>query len=126
MQIVLSSDHQLRQNLLELLDHKVIIDRTDERKNKKIYIMKYEKRTLEKLIDLKIDWMISTPFTTFTTHKKLAYTSYWYYQKENLHDFWQEAIIFSLNDVIASLNLALLVLLIICNNLMQEKLPRLF
>ena len=54
-QIVLSSDHQLRQNLLELLDHKVIIDRTDERKNKKIYIMKYEKRTLEKLLDLKID-----------------------------------------------------------------------
>lgn len=28
-QIVLSSDHQLRQNLLELLDHKLIIDRTD-------------------------------------------------------------------------------------------------
>lgn len=55
IQIVLSSDHQLRQNLLELLDHKVIIDRVDERKNKKIYIMKYEKRTLEKLIDLKID-----------------------------------------------------------------------
>jgi hypothetical protein len=54
-QIVLSSDHQLRQNLLELLDHKVIIDRTDERKNKKIYIMKYEKRTLEKLLDLKVD-----------------------------------------------------------------------
>lgn len=61
MQIVLSSDHQLRQNLLELLDHKVIIDRVDERRNKKIYIMKYEKRTLEKLIDLKIDWFI-TPF----------------------------------------------------------------
>jgi hypothetical protein len=55
MQIVLSSDHQLRQNLLELLDHKVIIDRVDDRRNKKIYIMKYEKRTLEKLIDLKID-----------------------------------------------------------------------
>lgn len=39
--------------------------------------------------------------------------------------FYQKAIIFSLNDVIASLTLALLVLLIICNNLMQEKLPRL-
>lgn len=55
MQIVLSSDHQLRQNLLELLDHKLIIDRTDDKKNKKIYIMKYEKRTLEKVIDLKVD-----------------------------------------------------------------------
>lgn len=52
---MLSSDHQLRQNLLELLDHKIIIERLDERKNKRIYIMKYEKRTLEKLIDLRID-----------------------------------------------------------------------
>jgi hypothetical protein len=40
---------------LELLDHKVILDRTDDKKNKKIYIMKYEKRTLEKLLDLRID-----------------------------------------------------------------------
>lgn len=102
IQIVLSSDHQLRQNLLELLDHKVIIDRVDERKNKKIYIMKYEKRTLEKLIDLKIDWMISTPFTTFTTHKNLSWLilgivlriSSW---------FMPNVIILSLIDVIASL-----------------------
>jgi hypothetical protein len=52
---VLSSDHMLRQNLLELLDHKVILERMDDKRNKKIYLMKYEKRTLEKIMDLKID-----------------------------------------------------------------------
>lgn len=51
----MSSDNQLRQNLLELIDHKVILERTDEKRNKKIYLMKYEKRVLEKIVDLKID-----------------------------------------------------------------------
>ncbi len=51
----MSSDNQLRQNLLEWIDHKVILERTDEKRNKKIYLMKYEKRVLEKIVDLKID-----------------------------------------------------------------------
>jgi len=45
----------LRQNLLELLDHKIILERTDDKRNKKIYVMKLEKRVLEKVMDLKID-----------------------------------------------------------------------
>lgn len=53
-QIVLNSDHQLRQNLLELLDHKVIIEKYDEKKNKRMYLMKYEKRILENILDYKI------------------------------------------------------------------------
>jgi len=45
----------LRQNLLELLDHKVIIERNDDKRNKKIYMMKYEKKTLERVMELKIE-----------------------------------------------------------------------
>ena len=53
-EVVLGTDHQLRQNLLELLDHKIIMERMDDKRNKKVYIMKYEKRTLEKIMEMKI------------------------------------------------------------------------
>lgn len=35
----------------------MIIERMDEKKNKKTYLMKYDKRILEKIIDLKIEWL---------------------------------------------------------------------
>jgi hypothetical protein len=44
--MVLSTDSQLRQNLSELLDHKVILEIVDGKKNKKVYMMKYDKKLL--------------------------------------------------------------------------------
>lgn len=51
---MLNSDHQLRQNLLELLDHKVITEKYDDKRNRRMYLMKYEKRILENILDYKM------------------------------------------------------------------------
>ena len=55
-EIVLGSDHHLRQNLLELLDHKVIREKIESKGGgKKNYWMAYEKQLLEKILTLKVE-----------------------------------------------------------------------
>ena len=53
--IILSDDHQLRENLIELIDHRVIIEEIDKTKNKKVFIMKLDRRILENMIQGKYD-----------------------------------------------------------------------
>lgn len=53
-EVILSDDVQLRQNLFELIDHKVLIEKMDEVKNRKVVMIKYEKSLLEKIMALRI------------------------------------------------------------------------
>jgi len=53
--IILSDDHQLRENLIELIDHRVVIEEIDKTKNKKVFIMKLDRRILENMISGKYD-----------------------------------------------------------------------
>ena len=46
-EVILASEVQLRENLLELLDHKVIMEKLEEKRAKKVIILKkYEKKLL--------------------------------------------------------------------------------
>ena len=49
---MLNTDYQLRENLIELLDHKIIEEVSADSKNKKGYtMMHYEKKFLEFVIN---------------------------------------------------------------------------
>lgn len=54
-EMILSSDQQLKENLLEILDHKVFVEKKLPNNSKIHYVMPYSNVILQKVVDNKLE-----------------------------------------------------------------------